>query len=109
MLEVRPTTPNYADPFPKDVQIKCRKMPNKFRMYPDNGQNVKKSPKILRKCQKFPTLRRKYRYAYYAESNAGIFRLALFPGLVMAVQMFIESNIASRLTDSPGGGQMPSG
>ena len=35
--------------------------------------------------------------------------LAAVPGLVMAVQMFIESNIASRLTDSPGGARCPEG
>jgi hypothetical protein len=54
--------------------------PKKFREYPENGQNFQKTPKFPRKCPKFPALCRNSQFAYYAESDAGIFRLALTQG-----------------------------
>jgi len=72
--------PNDADYFPKGALKKCRKMPKENRMHPENGQNIERTPRIPRKCLKFPASCRNSRFAYYAESIAGIFRLALSAG-----------------------------
>jgi hypothetical protein len=79
MLGLCPIMLNYADQFPKDAQVKCRKMPKNFRMYPKNDQNPEKMPK-------FPALCRNSRFAYYAKSNAGIFRQTLISAICLPRQ-----------------------
>ena len=79
VLGLCPIMPVSADYLPNDAQVKCRNMPKRILTQSEHGQHFQKTPKIPRKCLKLPALHRISRFAYYAETDTGIFRLAL-PG-----------------------------
>ena len=72
--------PNHAQlcrPLPQRRTGEMPKNAKNVPHVPKNGQHFQKALRIPRKCLKLPASCQNYRFPYYPESNAGMFRLTL--------------------------------